>query len=87
MLESVVMSMHRQVVQYGQARLTRKLSRSMPWIGAFLALATLGAAVRRKGFFKGTLDTALDFTPLVGGVKNVAEAVRGRDVIRDKVRG
>lgn len=87
LLGCVCMSMQRQIVQYGQARLTRKLSRSLPWIGAVLALATLSAAVRRKGFFKGTLDTALDFTPLVGGVKNLAEAVRGRDFLRDKVRG
>ena len=78
------MSMRTQVVQYGQRRLTRKLSRSMPWIGGLLALATLGAAMRRKGFFKGALDTALDFTPVVGGVKNLAEAARGRDFIRDK---
>ena len=76
--------MRRQVVQYGQRRLTRKLSRSMPWIGGLLALATLGAAMRQKGFFKGALDTALDFTPVVGGVKNLAEVARGRDFIRDK---
>jgi Pre-toxin TG len=56
----------------------------MPWIGAFLALVTLGATIRRKGLFRGTLDTALDFTPVVGGVKNLAEAVRGRDFIRDR---
>lgn len=78
------MSMRTQTVQYAQRRLTRKLSRSMPWIGALLALATLGATIRRKGLFKGTLDTALDFTPVVGGVKNLAEAVRGRDFIRDR---
>ena len=76
--------MSRQAVQYGQRRLTRKLSRSIPWIGAILAIATLGAAVRRKGFLRGTLDTALDFTPVVGGVKNLAEAARGRDFIRDR---
>jgi hypothetical protein len=82
------MSMRTQVVQYGQRRLTRKLSRSVPWIGGLLALATVGAAVRRKGFLKGALDTALDFTPFVGGVKNLAEVARGRDFIRDKpVRG
>jgi hypothetical protein len=80
------MNMRRQVVQYGQRRLTRKLYRSVPWIGGLLALATLGAAVRRKGLFKGTLDTALDFTPFVGGVKNLAEAARGRDFIRDRTR-
>jgi hypothetical protein len=81
------MSMQRQAVQYGQRRLTRKLSRSMPWIGGLLALLTLGAAIKRKGFFKGALDTALDFTPVVGGVKNLAEAARGRDFLRDRVRG
>ena len=84
MLELVVMTMRTQAVQYGQRRLTRKLSRSMPWIGGLLALATLGAAIRRKGLFKGALDTALDFTPFVGGVKNLAEVARGRDFIRDR---
>jgi hypothetical protein len=78
------MSMRAQALQYGQRRLTRKLSRSIPWIGGLLALATLGAAIKRKGMFRGALDTALDFTPLVGGVKNLAEAVRGRDFIRDR---
>ena len=81
------MSMRRQVVQYGQRRLARKLSRSVPWIGGLLALAALGAAVRRKGAFRGTLDTILDFTPFVGTVKNVAEVARGRDFLRDRVRG
>jgi putative toxin of predicted polymorphic toxin system len=80
------MSIRQQAVQYGQRRLTRKLRRSIPWIGGVLALMTLGAAIRRKGFFGGALDTALDFTPFVGGVKNMAEVVRGRDFIRDKVR-
>lgn len=78
------MSVRRQAMQYGQRRLARKLSRSVPWIGGLLALATLGAAVRRKGLFRGSLDTALDFTPFLGGVKNLAEAVRGRDFLRDR---
>ena len=80
------MNMRARAVQYGQRRLTRKLSRSIPWIGGVLALATLGAAMKRKGLFRGALDTALDFTPFVGGVKNLAEAVRGRDFIRDRPR-
>lgn len=79
------MSIRQQAVQYGQRRLTQKLRRSIPWVGGALALMTLGAAIRRKGLFGGTLDMALDFTPFVGGVKNLAEAVRGRDFIRDKV--
>jgi hypothetical protein len=84
LLESVVMSMRRQAIEYGQRRLTRKLTRAVPWIGGLIALATVGAAMRRKGMLRGALDAALDFTPFVGGVKNVAEIARGRDFIRDK---
>lgn len=60
------------------------MTRAIPWLGAAIALATLGTAIRRKGFFRGSLDTALDFTPGVGSVKNAAEVLRGRDFLRDK---
>jgi hypothetical protein len=58
--------------------------RTVPFLGALVALVTLGAAIRRKGFFRGSVDTALDFTPVVGGIKNAAEIARGRDLIRDR---
>jgi hypothetical protein len=76
-----------QLRQYASRRVTRRMSRSMPWIGGLLALATVGAAMRRKGAVRGALDTALDFIPFVGGAKNLAEAARGRDFIRDKKIG
>jgi len=78
------MAMTRQLQQFATRRVTRKLRRSIPLIGSLLALATLGAAIRRKGFFGGTVDTALDFTPVVGTIKNMAEVGRGRDFIRDR---
>jgi hypothetical protein len=78
------MAITQQLTQYAGHRLTRRLYRSVPWIGAIFALATIGSAIRRKGLVGGTLDTALDFTPLVGGAKNLIEAGRGRDFIRDK---
>jgi hypothetical protein len=56
----------------------------MPWLGGLIALATVGSAMRRKGWFGGAVDTALDFIPFVGGAKNLAESVRGRDFIRDR---
>lgn len=58
--------------------------RAMPWLGGIVAIATVGAAIRRKGFIGGTVDTALDFIPYVSGLKNAAEVVRGRDFIRDR---
>jgi hypothetical protein len=75
-----------QMTQYARGRLTRRLYRSMPWIGSVVAVVTIGSAIRRKGWLGGTLDTTLDFMPFVGGAKNFAEAVRGRDFIRDKPR-
>ena len=78
------MGMRQQIVQYGQRRLTRRLLRAAPWLGGVIALATLGATMRRKGVIRGTVDTALDFIPGVGTVKNAAEIIRGRDLIADK---
>jgi hypothetical protein len=79
------MTMTRQLQQYAGRRLARRLFRAAPWIGSVVAIATLGAAIRRKGLLGGTVDTALDFIPFLGGAKNLAEAARGRDFIRDKL--
>ena len=80
------MGMGRQIKQYATRRATRKLTRALPWLGAVVALLTVGGAIRRKGLFGGALDTALDFTPVVGTLKNMAEVGRGRDFISDKPR-
>ncbi len=78
------MAIQQQALKYGQRRLVRRFGRSIPWIGAVIALATVGAAIRRKGIFGGTVDSALNAIPFVGAAKNVAEVVRGRDFIRDR---
>jgi hypothetical protein len=70
--------------QYAGRHVARRLARTIPWVGAVVALVTVGATIRRKGWLGGSADTALDMIPYVGGVKNLAEAVRGRDFIRDK---
>ena len=80
------MSITKQALQYGQRRIARKMLRAMPWLGGIVAIATVGAAIRRKGFLGGIADTALDFIPYVSGVKNAAEVARGRDLIRDRRR-
>ena len=78
------MAVSTQVAQYAQRRVTKRLIRAVPFLGALVALVTLGAAIRRKGVLRGSVDTALDFTPVVSTIKNAAEIVRGRDLIRDK---
>lgn len=78
------MSISRTLTRYGATKLSRRLSRSIPVIGAVVAIAALGAAVRRKGVARGTLDTALNAIPFVGALKTVVEVVRGRDLLDDK---
>ena len=84
LLPLLSMGFRTQLSQYAQRRMTRRLYRSVPWIGGFIALVTLGRTMRRKGFLGGTLDTVLDFIPFVGAAKNMAEVSRGRDFIPDR---
>jgi hypothetical protein len=78
------MGVNHQIRQFATRRVTRKLTRAVPYVGAVVALLTLGSAIRRKGWLGGAFDTALDFTPIVGTVKNMCEVGRGRDFIRDR---
>ena len=64
--------------------MTRRLYRAMPLIGSAVAIAMIGSAMRRKGMVRGIADTALDFIPVVGSVKNAAEVARGRDFFPDR---
>lgn len=57
------MGVTKQIGQYARGRMIRRLARSMPWIGAAVALLTVGTAVRRKGVIGGSVDTALDAMP------------------------
>ena len=72
--------------RYARKKLARRLSRSLPWIGAVVAIATVGSAIRQKGLVRGAINAGLDAIPFLGGAKNLAEAARGRDFLRDRVR-
>ena len=78
------MTMTNRVARYGGMRLSKRLRRSVPVIGAVIAVATAYAAIRRKGLLSGSLDTGLNAMPVVGAVKNTIEAIRGRDFFPDR---
>ena len=78
------MATTKPIRSYAGRKITKRLSRSLPWIGAAVALVTLGSAIRRKGFVRGLIHSGLDAIPFVGGAKNIAEAARGRDFIPDR---
>jgi hypothetical protein len=58
----------------------------MPIVGAVIAVATVVATMRRKGFFGGAFDTGLNAMPGIGAAKNAIEVARGRDFFPDRVR-
>ena len=73
-----------RLVRWGGARLSRRMVRAAPWVGTAIALATVAATMKRKGFFRGALDTGLNAIPFVGATKNAIELVRGRDFLPDR---
>jgi hypothetical protein len=75
-----------RLVRWGGVRLSRRLSRSVPVIGAVIAAATILGTMRRKGMIGGAFDTALNAIPFIGAAKNVAEVARGRDFFPDRRR-
>lgn len=78
------MGLRRQLTQYGTSRLSRRVGRSIPLLGAVIALVGLRYAIRRKGLVRGVVDSSLDAVPVVGAAKNLYEAARG-DIIPDRV--
>ena len=78
------MTISNNLVRWGGARLSRRLSRTLPWIGTAVALLTVVSTMRRKGVVHGVLDTGLNAVPVVGAAKNVVELARGRDFFPDR---
>lgn len=78
------MALMNRAARWAGMRASRRMSRSLPWVGGLIGLFTLGAAVRRKGLFRGTLDTGLNALPVVGALKLGAESLRGRDFVADR---
>ena len=78
------MTMTQRVARWGGARMSRRMSRSLPVIGAAIAVVTIASAMRRKGVISGALDSVLNAVPFVGAAKNAVEVVRGRDFFPDR---
>ena len=78
------MALGNRLTRWGTARLSRRVSRSIPILGAAIAAATVVATMRRKGLVSGVLDTGLNAMPGIGAAKNAVEYFRGRDFFPDR---
>ena len=66
--------------------MSRRLRRSLPWVGTALAVVTVFSTMRRKGVVGGVLDTGFNAVPVLGTAKNVVELARGKDFFPDRPR-
>jgi hypothetical protein len=73
----------RKIVHAGGWQIIRKTAKAIPVAGTVLAVGLVGNDIRRKGFFKGLLNSGLDAVPFVGLAKNAYEMMQG-DIISDK---
>ena len=67
------MTTRQRVGRWAGRRLGRRLGKSLPFVGALVAIGFLADTIRRKGVARGLADTALDVTPIVGTVKQGIE--------------
>jgi hypothetical protein len=78
------MTLTHRITRWGGARLSRRVARSLPWLGAAIAVATVASTMRRKGVISGAVDTGLNAVPFLGAAKNAIEIARGRDFFPDR---
>lgn len=80
------MTIGNHLTRWGTARLSRRVSRSIPILGAAIAAVAVIGTIRKKGVIGGTFDTALNALPGIGAAKNVVELARGKDFFPDRPR-
>jgi hypothetical protein len=78
------MMMRDRLMRFAGARMSRRMVRSLPFLGVVIGAATVVSAMRRKGVISGAFDTGINAVPFVGMAKNAVEVVRGRDFFPDR---
>lgn len=76
-------SLKRKAAEAGGWMAARRVAKSVPYLGTFMAIGFVGYDIRKKGVFKGVLNSGLDAIPFVGTGKNIIEFFTG-DLLPDK---
>ena len=73
----------RSLVRSGGMRIVKKVGKAVPVVGTAVVIGMTAYEIKKKGLFRGIVNTALDATPIVGTAKNVIEVFTG-DWLPDK---
>jgi hypothetical protein len=67
----------RRIIRAGGARIAVRVAKTIPVVGAAVAVGLIGYEIKKKGLIKGVVNTALDATPVLGATKNAIEIFTG----------
>ena len=76
-------SLKRKVAEVGGWTITKRVAKSIPYVGTAFAIGLVGYDIKKKGFVKGVINSGLDAIPFVGLGKNTIEFFTG-DWLPDK---
>lgn len=76
-------SITRKVIHAGGWQVAKRVAKTVPFGGTFIAVILVGTDVKRKGLMAGVINSGIDAIPFVGLAKNAVELVWG-DFIPDK---
>jgi hypothetical protein len=76
-------SLKRKAAEAGGWMAARRVAKSVPYLGTFMAIGFVGYDIKKKGVVKGVLNSGLDAIPFVGMGKNLIEFFTG-DLLPDK---
>jgi len=76
-------TLKRKVAEVGGWALTKRVAKTIPYVGTAFAIGLVGYDIKRKGVVKGILNSGIDAIPFVGLGKNAIEFFTG-DFFPDK---
>lgn len=76
-------NLKKRAVRAGAWQITKRLIKPLPIVGSAFAFGLAGYTIKKKGLLRGSIDIALNVTPIVGTAKNVVEIFTG-DLISEK---
>ncbi len=79
-------TLKRKAAEAGGWMAARRIAKSVPYLGSIMAIGFVGYDIKKKGVFKGVLNSGLDAIPFVGMGKNIVEFFTG-DLLPDKKDG
>ena len=76
-------TLKRKLIHAGGWQVAKRVAKTIPFGGAVVIVVLVGGDIKRKGLFRGLVNSGIDAIPFVGLAKNAVELFRG-DFIPDK---